>query len=71
MGPNHGLKDFSMVTNSTSCTPLDRILEEGIDIKDMEEDPSILLMNGKGGYFQPEFVRVTYSKGLNLGLVRC
>ena len=45
IGPEEGLKDFSMAINNTSCLPLDRILEEGVDIKYMEGDSNIICMN--------------------------
>ena len=63
IGPENGIYDFTMEVSSTSCPTLARILEEGVVVKELEENEQIECLNSKGEYYQPEFIRTVYSKG--------
>ena len=54
-----------MKITSKAKDPLDRVLEEGVAIKDLELDPGIDCLNSRSEYFQSEFITVQYSKGAN------
>ena len=63
IGPSNGLYDFEMTIISAGAKPLERILEEGVRIKDLEADTQIDCLNGKTEYFRAEYIKTTYNKG--------
>ena len=68
LGPNNGLTDFVMTTDSTASPPLLRILEEGIVVKEIEADPDIECLNGRDEYYRAEFIKTTYNVGAGADL---
>ncbi len=63
IGPADGLDDFTMKITSHSTKPLTRILEEGVEVKDLENSNTVTCLNSKSEYYQPQYIRVTYAKG--------
>ena len=63
MGPNGGLLDYTMEVVATGQKPLTRVIDEGIRVKDLENDTKIDCLNSKSEYYQAEFIRVSYTRG--------
>ena len=63
MGPTEGQDDFKMEITSHSSKPLERILEEGVTVKELVNSQEVNCLNTKKEYYHAQFISVSYSQG--------
>ena len=63
MGPDKGVSDFTMEVTASFKDAFSCIMDEAVGVKHAEDDSGILCLNTRGEYFQPQYTRVSYSRG--------
>ena len=64
-----GDSDYEIKLTGTHTTPLDRIMDEAVRIKNLQSEANLnqttKILNGKSEYFQAEYfnLHINYSKG--------
>ena len=59
-GENMGILDFKPFIHGMYMEVLQRLLEEGVRIKDRVDDVDCMCLNSKNQYNKPQFTRLNY-----------
>ena len=59
-GPSSGLLDYNPFIHGSFQEVLNRLLEEGVRIKDRVDDIRCLCLNSKNQYFRPQYTRLNF-----------
>ena len=59
-GENWGIMDFKPFIHGMYMEVLQRLLEEGVRIKDRVDDINYMCLNSKNQYYMPQFTRLNY-----------